>query len=139
MVRKLIPDIISEQVVFALGGGATVRDAARGMAERDVNSVLIVEDGQLMGIFTGTDLLKKVVAVGLDPDQTALREVMTHDPQTVAPNLNAIEALHRMHDGRFRHLPIVEDGSVLGVVSRRDFLGYEIEELEHQEKLWETI
>ncbi|MDP6345331.1 MAG: CBS domain-containing protein [Alphaproteobacteria bacterium] len=139
MVRKLIPDIVSEGDIFALAGDATVRDAARGMAERDVNSVLITEDGKLLGIFTGTDLVKKVVAANLDPDRTVLREVMTPDPQTVSPDTNAIEALHRLQDGRFRHLPIVEDGKLLGVLSRRDFLGHEIDELEHQDDLWEKI
>lgn len=139
MVRKVYPDIVSSQDVFQLGAGATVREAAQGMAQRSVNSVLIVEAGQLTGIFTGTDLINKVVAIGRDPDTTVLQEVMTPDPETVSPDLNAISALHRMQDGHFRHLPIVEDGQVLGVLSRRDFLGYEVDELEHQNRLWEKV
>jgi CBS domain-containing protein len=139
MVRKLIPDIVSGQDIFKLDGAASVRDAAVGMAARDVNSVLITKDGDLIGIFTGTDLVRKVVAEGLDPEKTPLLDVMTSNPQTVGPDMNAIEALHCMQNGHFRHLPIVEDGQLLGVLSRRDFLGYEIEELEHQEHLWETI
>jgi CBS domain-containing protein len=139
MVRKVLPDIVSGQDVFELTGNASVLDAARGMAERNVHSVLITEGGHLTGIFTGTDLVKKVVAEGLDPNLTPLSDVMTRDPETVSPGFNAIEALHRMHDGRFRHLPIVENGKVVGILSRRDFLDYEIEELEHQEQLWETI
>ena len=139
MVRKIIPDIVSDQDIFELAGDATVRDAAKGMAERNINSVLITSAGRLTGIFTGTDLVKKVVAVGLDPDLTALSDVMTRDPETVSPGLNALEALHRMQDGQFRHLPVVESGELVGVVSRRDFLGYEVDELEHQEELWEKI
>lgn len=139
MVRKIMPDIVSDQDIFELAGGATVRDAARGMAERNCQSVLVTEDGRLTGIFTGTDLIRKVVAADLDPNQTTLSDVMTPDPQTVSPGFNAIEALHRMQDGRFRHLPIVDNGKLVGVVSRRDFLGHEIDELEHQEQLWETI
>jgi CBS domain-containing protein len=139
MVRKIIPDIVADQDIFELAGNATVCDAARGMAERDVHSVLITDDGRLTGIFTGTDLIKKVVAMGLDPNLTTLSDVMTHEPETVSPGFNAIEALHRMQDGRFRHLPVVEDGKLVGVLSRRDFLDYEVEELEHQEQLWETI
>ncbi len=125
--------------VLDLAGDATVRDAAKGMAERDINSVLVTNAGRLTGIFTSTDLVKKVVAVGLDPDLTALSDVMTRDPETVSPGLNAIEALHRMQDGHFRHLPVVDNGELMGVVSRRDFLGYEVDELEHQEELWEKI
>lgn len=139
MVRKIMPDIVSDQDIFELAGGATVRDAARGMAERHCQSVLVTEDGRLTGIFTGTDLIRKVVAADLDPNQTTLSDVMTPDPQTVSPGFNAVEALHRMQDGRFRHLPIVDNGKLVGVVSRRDFLGHEIDELEHQEQLWETI
>jgi CBS domain-containing protein len=139
MVRKLIPDIVCDQDIFELAGAATVRNAAEGMAVRNVNSVLVTEDGRLIGIFTGTDLVKKVVAAGLNPDLTVLSDVMTRDPETASPDFNAIEALHRMQDGRFRHLPVVEDGRLLGILSRRDFLAYEVKELEHQEHLWETI
>jgi CBS domain-containing protein len=139
MVRKIIPDIVSYQDIFALASNATVLDAARGMAERNIHAVLVTDDGNLTGIFTGTDLIKKVVAVGSDPNLTALSDVMTRNPQTVSPGFNAIEALHRMHDGRFRHLPVVDNGKLVGIVSRRDFLDYEIDELEHQEQLWEKI
>ncbi len=139
MVRKIFPDIVSDQDIFELAGDASVHDAVVGMAERNVNSVLVINAGRLAGIFTGTDLIKKVVAVGLDPVQTALGDVMTRDPETVSPNVNAIEALHRMQDGHFRHLPVVDNGEVVGILSRRDFLGYEVDELEHQEKLWEKI
>ena len=139
MVRQIIPDIVSDQDIFELAGNATVGDAAKGMAERNINSALVTDGGRLTGIFTGTDLIKKVVAVGLDPGLTALSDVMTRDPETASPGLNAIEALHRMQDGGFRHLPIVENGKLVGILSRRDFLDYEIEELEHQEQLWETL
>ena len=139
MPRKIIPDIVSDQDILELTADASVRDATKGMTERSVNSVLITEAGGLKGIFTGTDLIRKVVAAGLDPDQTALSLVMTRDPQTVGPNDSAIEALHRMQDGRFRHLPIVEKGRLVGILSRRDFLGYEFDELERQEKLWEEL
>ncbi|MDA1097693.1 MAG: CBS domain-containing protein [Proteobacteria bacterium] len=139
MVRKLIPDIVSEQDIFELPCDATVRDATQGMAERNVNSVLITKDSRLIGIFTGTDLVKKVVAAGLNPDLTVLSDVMTRDPETASPGFDAIEALHRMQDGQFRHLPVVEDGRLVGILSRRDFLGYEVKELEHQEHLWETL
>ncbi len=139
MVRKIVPDIVSGQDILTLAGDATVRDAAKGMAARGVNSVLITDGGRLTGIFTGTDLTRKVVATGLDPDRTALSDVMTPDPETVGPELNAIEALHRMQDGRYRHLPVVDGGRLVGILSRRDFMGYEIDELEHQEKLWEEM
>ena len=139
MVRKLIPDVVQQQDLLQLPGTATVRDAARMMAQRDVRSVLVVEGGKLQGIFTGTDLTSRVVAVGLDPDTTILSRVMTKNPETIAPGETAVAALRRMHAGRHRHLPIAVDGIAVGILSRRDFSGYEIEEIERQERIWEEI
>lgn len=139
MVRKIIPDIVSGQDLLQLTSDASVQEAAVGMAARGVNSVLITEAGQLKGIFTGTDLIRKVVAAGLDPANTAMRDVMTPNPETVGPNDNALHALRQMQTKGFRHLPIVDNGEVVGILSRRDFLGYEEDEIEHQEKLWQKI
>ncbi len=138
-MRKIIPDIVSDQDILEFAGDASVRDAVRRMAARNVNSAVISDGERIAGIFTGTDLIGKVVAMGLDPDATALSQVMTPNPETVGPHDNAIEALHRMHDGGFRHLPVVDNHKLVGVVSRRDFLGYEVEEVERQDQLWEEL
>jgi len=139
MVRRLIPDVVEGQRLLKLPETATVREAAQRMTRRNVRSVLITHRGKLTGIFTGTDLIKKVVAAGLDPNVTPLSEVMTRDPDFVAPHHSAIEALRRMQERHYRHLPIVDDGKLVGILSRRDFLGYEIDEIERQEKIWEKI
>ena len=139
MVRKVVPDIVSGQDLLTLPGSATVRDAAKAMATRGVNCVLVVEGDRLAGIFTGTDVIRKIVAASCDPDTTLLQQAMTPDPETVGPGTGAVEALHRMQDGRYRHLPVVDNGRLVGVVSRRDFLGHEEDVLEQQEKLWEEM
>lgn len=139
MLRKLVPDVVHDQQLLHLPPSATVREASQHMARRQVRSTLVIENGSLLGIFTGTDLIGRVVAEGLDPDRTALRQVMTADPQTIAAGENAIEALRQMQFGNFRHLPAVEDGKVVGILSRRDFYGFEIEEIERQERLWEKM
>jgi CBS domain-containing protein len=139
MLRKLVPDVVHDQQLLSLPPSATVRDAAQSMASRQVRSTLVIENGALLGIFTGTDLIGRVVAEGLDPDKTALQRVMTPNPHTIAANENAIEALRQMQFGHFRHLPVVENGEVVGVLSRRDFYGFEIEEIERQERLWEKM
>jgi CBS domain-containing protein len=139
MLRKLVPDVVHDQKLLHLPSDATVREAARQMARRQVRSALVIEKGALLGIFTGTDLIGRVVAPGLDPDKTALRQVMTPNPRTIAAGENAIEALRQMHFGRFRHLPVVEGRKVVGVVSRRDFYGFEVDEIERQERLWEEM
>jgi CBS domain-containing protein len=139
MVRKIIPDVVHDQRLLKLPPQATVREAAQRMAQREVRSVLVMEEDRLLGIFTGTDLIARVVAPGRDPDRTILHSVMTENPQTVSADENAIDALRRMHDGGFRHLPVVENGAVVGILSRRDFSGYEGDVLERQERLWEKI
>jgi CBS domain-containing protein len=135
MVRKLVPDVIHDQRLLELPPQATVREAAQRMARREVRSALVMEDGKLLGIFTGTDLIGRVVALGLDPDKTLLNRVMTKNPETISAGESAVEALRRMQQGHFRHLPVVDDGKVVGILSRRDFQGYEFDEIEHQERL----
>jgi CBS domain-containing protein len=137
MARKLIPDVIRGQRLVKLPPTATVRKAAQRMARDDVRSVLVVRGKRLLGIFTGTDLISRVVARGLDPDKTILEKVMTKNPKTITPSEGAIEALRCMQVGKCRHLPIVADGELVGIVSRRDFSGYEIDEIERQEQVWE--
>src|SRR3546814_258166 len=130
MHRKVVPDIVSQQKIELLSASTTVRDAARNMAERHIGAVLIGEGGRLQGIFTERDLLIRVVARALDPDATHLKEVMTPDPDTVGPNDWASLALERMRASGYRHVPVVEDGVVVGIVSLRDLYAAAKRELE---------
>jgi CBS domain-containing protein len=139
LLRKIIPDVVCNQVLVTLSPSATVRQAAKKMAARDVRSVLVTTRGKLEGIFTGTDLIKRVVARGLDPDETRLRDVMTACPESIDPNANALAALRMMHTGRYRHLPVVSEGRLCGIISRRDILGFEADAVETEEQLWERI
>ncbi len=90
------------------------------MAERHIGAVLVAIDGRLQGIFTERDVLTRVVAAGLDPDDTALGGVMTPNPDTVGPGDMAFEALRRMSERGYRHLPVVDDDEMVGIVSIRD-------------------
>lgn len=139
MVRHIVPDIVDNQKLVTLPPSATVRQAARKMARNNVRSVLVVRGKRLIGIFTGTDLIGRVVAEGLNPDSTRLADVMTADPQTVSPRDNAIAALNLMQCGGYRHLPVTEGDALVGVLSRRDFLGCEMDEIERQERIWQEI
>jgi CBS domain-containing protein len=138
-MRRVVPDVVSNQQLLELPPGATVRSAACAMRERHVAAVLVTTDGRLDGIFTERDMVNRVVADGRDPDQTVLAEVMTANPDTIAPTTTAIEALRRMHDGGYRHLPIIERGRVVGIVSRRDFHGDEKARLDDESDLWKKI
>lgn len=139
MQRKIVPDVISGQRLVHLGDGATVREAAQVMREQKIGCVLVMEGQSLLGIFTERDVLTRVVAEGLDPDATRLGEVMTPAPDTISADDMAIEALRLMDDGGFRHLPVLKDGQVVGVVSRRDFSGLEKARIDEETAIWDRI
>lgn len=123
----------------------TVRDAARRMAEHSCGSVLVMApDGGLGGIFTERDLLVRVVAAGLDPAGTPVSDVMTAGPETIGAEAPVRDAVRRMDEGAFRHLPVVgEDGRVVGVLSIRDVpvleLGRMADELDSRHRLAERL
>ena len=102
----------------------TVYDAVVRMAEACCSSILICEGDRLCGIFTERDLLVRVVAAGLEPAQTRIGEVMTIEPDTIEATAPVVEAIRRMDECNYRHMPVVERGRLIGVVSWRD-LPYE--------------
>jgi CBS domain-containing protein len=110
------------------------------MKERSVGAVLVTDrERHLLGIFTGRDAVGRVLAEGKDPAKTRLAEVMTPQPQSMAPGKTAVDALRLMQDGCFRHVPVLENGKVVGVVSRGDFKGFEIDRIDEETGLWERI
>ncbi len=129
MQRRIVPDLVRDQTLVSLPPSATVRDAARIMAERHIGAVLVAVDGRLQGIFTERDVLARVVAAGLDPNDTALGGVMTPNPDTVAPNDSPLDALRRMSERGYRHLPVVDSERMVGIVSIRDLYTAVNEEL----------
>jgi CBS domain-containing protein len=114
--------IISGRPVVTQPPTATVRQAARVMAERCIGAVPVVEGRNLIGIFTERDIVAKVVALGRDIDRSRLEEVMTRRPETVSTHCPLPEVLDVMINGGFRHLPVMSGGEVVGVVSMRDIL-----------------
>jgi|SRR5688572_1310764 CBS domain-containing protein len=128
MPYRSIRAIIEHQELVAAPGTLTVREAARLMKERRVGAVMIVEDGKLAGIFTERDVLFRVVAEDRDARTTCLADVMTRNPRTLHPDKPFADALHLMYEGGFRHVPVVEDGRAVGVISARDALGPELED-----------
>ena len=107
----------------------TVVEAARLMQRENVGAVLVVDHARLVGIFTERDALFRVLADARDPHSTRLAEVMTPRPQTIHPDEPFVRALRMMHEGKFRHLPVVEFDRPLGVVSVRDALDEDLHEL----------
>jgi CBS domain-containing protein len=120
MRPKIVPDVVQPCDILSLPPQASVRETARLMAENRVASVLVVEGGILMGIVTERDITVRVVANGLDPETTSLARIMTPDPRTLAPDDSISEALELMRVHGFRHLPVVEAGRPIAMVSVRD-------------------
>jgi len=110
----------------------TVHFAARRMAESNASAVLVVEDHRPVGIFTERDAVFRVIAEGRDPAATLLSEVMTPQPKCLAPDDSFGYAMVMMHEGGFRHVPVAEDGRVMGIVSARKALDPDVEEFESE-------
>ena len=138
-MRTLL-DIVRNRNPATLPPSATVRDACRCMRDRRIGAVLVTEgDHRLLGIFTGRDAVHRVLAEGKSAARTKLAEVMTRDPDTMPPGRTAIEPLRLMEGGRYRHVPIVDGSKVVGIVSRLDFSGIELDRLDEETGLWERI
>ncbi|CAN6330667.1 unnamed protein product [Urochloa humidicola] len=97
--------------------GTTVSDACRRMAARRVDAVLLTDaQGLLSGIVTDKDIATRVIAEGLRVEQTIMSKIMTRNPTYVMSDSLAIEALQKMVQGKFRHLPVVENGEVIAML-----------------------
>jgi CBS domain-containing protein len=115
-------EIVRDDNPLMLAPSVTVMQAARQMDSNHVSALLVIEgEGTLVGIFTGRDAISRVLARGMDPVTTPLAEVITYQPVTMTPLNTAMEALRLMQGAHCRHLPIVDAGKVIGLVSRADF------------------
>ena len=108
----------------------TVADPARQMKEARVGALLVMDGDKLVGIFTERDALNRVLAEALDPARTRLGQVMTRDPDTISSDKPFGHALIMMYDHGYRHMPVVEDGKAVGIVSMRDAAPPELKDLE---------
>ena len=124
MPNRAVRECIKRDVALVGKAEDSVQQAAKRMAEARCSSILICDGDRLRGIFTERDLLVRVVAAGLDPSTTRLGQVMTADPDTIDGTAPVIEAIRRMDEFSYRHMPVVERGRVIGVISWRD-LPYE--------------
>lgn len=134
MIRRIVPDVIHDQVLHRVSPRDTVRQAARLMRDKKIAAVLVMELDRLVGIVTERDMTVRVVAAGLDTETTPVREIMTADPDTLAPTDTASDAIRMMRSRNYRHLPVVEGGHVVGMVSVRDLYAVYNGELEQDLK-----
>ncbi len=121
MRLRIIPHIVKDQKLCALSEQSTVREAAKQMADNDIAAIVVTDDdGKLLGIVTERDMTRRIIAKNLDANTVTVGEIMTRNPDTLAPGDSALDALELMRTRKYRHLPVVDDGSVVGMVSIRD-------------------
>jgi CBS domain-containing protein len=114
-------DFISGDEVLTIESEATLGAAARQMWNRSVGAAVVVEDDKIVGIFTERDLLR-AIADSRHPDQGQVQSYMTADPVTLPSDHSPSEAARIMTERRFRHIPVVDEGELVGIVSIRDLV-----------------
>jgi CBS domain-containing protein len=132
MPHRIIRDVIASRKAPVAPSQTTVADAARLMKKHAVSALLIVDEARLVGIFTERDALFRVIAMDKDPKTTRVAAAMTKKPRTIDPDRPIGHALHMMYEGGFRHVPVVEKGRPVGMVSAADALGPEVAEFQSE-------
>jgi len=128
MTERTVFQSMPRRLLVSLGPAATVHEAACVMTKAGCGSVLVIDAASTMlGIVTERDLMTRVLAKAVDPQQTTVQAVMTANPQCVLPETKVADAVLIMIERGFRHLPVVgADGKTLGVFSVRDALPREV-------------
>ena len=112
--------VVFDKDVHTVDRTASVRAVVAVMVAKQISSVLVVEERRPVGIFTERDAVRRVLHQGLDPETTRVEQVMTSDVQTIGPETRIQEALAIMSQGSFRHLPVMHEGKLAGMVSVGD-------------------
>lgn len=125
-VQRIL-DVKGAEVVTS-GPDDTVLDSARLMNEHGIGGVVIVDGGNVVGVFTERDVLRRVVGAQLDPGGTRLRDVMTAPVLTCTPDTQVDECRAIVTARRVRHLPVVKDGVLCGLITSGDILAHQLRE-----------
>jgi len=128
-------DLIAGQDLFVVSGEETVFDAACLMAEKRIGAVPVVEGDRVVGIFSERDIMNRVVAKNLNPQKTLVEQVMTKDLIVGTPEEDIEQILYRMKQSNIRHLPIVQSGKLIGILSLRDLLQADLNEKDQEIKI----
>ena len=128
-------DLVKERETCAAEVGQSVYEVACMMVERNIGAVPVLRDGQLEGIFSERDLMKRVVAEGRDTKTTHVEDVMTSDPLVVCPEESVDSCMVLMRNHGFRHLPICDGKKLKGLVSLRDLLLRDLSEKDDEVRM----
>ncbi len=132
-----IADLLADKgrQVYTTRKSITVHEAVREMNRKRVGALVVIDEQRPVGIFTERDVLRRIVDEDRDPALTKVVEVMTPDPTTVAASMRVEDAMAMMTERRFRHLPVVEGGVLVGMVSIGDLMRWvtlhQAEQIDH--------
>ena len=136
---RTLAQMCNTKALCTVAPGSTLVEAGQTMRAHGVGAVLVSEEGRLRGILSERDVTYRAVAAGLDPSRTQVAEVMTRDTLTASPDTPAVIGLQLMAESQIRHLPVVEGGYVVGVVSLRDFVAEELAQVQDEVSFEGTI
>src|SRR5581483_1589308 len=125
---KTVEEILERRPLIHATTSDNVRKVAQRMAEENVCAVAVLDSGKLVGVFSERDLMTRVVARGLNPEKTPVQEVMTRSLVVAEPREDVESALQKMNSQGCRHLPVVDRGNLIGMISLRDLLQLDDEE-----------
>jgi CBS domain-containing protein len=134
MFSQRVRSVMKLEKILTAAPETTVSKAAKLMEDKNVGAVMVVENERLVGIFTERDAVFRVIAQGRDVQTTRLADVMTPAPRTVDPDKTFGYALLMMHENGFRHVPVIENGKPVGIVSARNALDPDMEEFVSEEQ-----
>jgi CBS domain-containing protein len=125
MQKKIVPNVVQRTQVSKVVVGDTAYETAKLMAKNHIAAMVVSdEQGNIIGIVTERDMTQRVIAAGLDSKFTLVKDIMTANPDTLSPNDSAGDALELMQTRNYRHLPVVENGQCVAVVSIRDLYAW---------------
>ena len=123
-----IGSILQSRTVFSVQRTATVLEAVRSMAEKNIGAMAVLDGNRLVGIFSERDVITRVVSKGLDPGSMKIEQVMTKDLIIADSGESDDACLRKMKAGNCRHLPVISNGLLVGLISLRDLLQVELSE-----------
>ena len=124
--------------IYSIAPDAPVLDAIKHMAEHRIGALLVMRGEELVGVMSERDYARKVILQGRSSSQTAVSDIMSGSPLTVSPDTDVFDCMRLCTDRRIRHLPVVEDGKLVGVISIGDLvkavIDAQAEQIEHLER-----
>jgi CBS domain-containing protein len=127
---KTVKSIVEAKgsVVWSVDADDSVFEALEFMADKNIGAVIVTHAGEFVGIMSERDYARKIILMSRVSKETRVSEIMTPDPMVVGPNDTVSNCMQLMTDNRFRHLPVVEDGDLVGLISIGDVVRAVIDE-----------